>query len=74
MLTGRRPVDGSASNIKSFECSYLDWQIYQKTVTGLKNDYMLLVIKTCSFGQPEPKVQLGQAWRIEFSYINIRES
>jgi hypothetical protein len=30
-------------------------------------------IKTCIFGQPEPKVHLGWAWRIEFSYRNIHE-
>ena len=29
--------------------------------------------KTGIFCQPEAKVNLGQAWRIEFSYRNIRE-
>ena len=34
-----------------------------------------LAIKTDTFDQPEPKVHLGHAWRIEFSYTrrNIRE-
>ena len=31
-------------------------------------------IKTGIFGQPEAKVHLGRAWRIEFPYRNIRES
>ena len=30
-------------------------------------------VKTGTFGQPEAKVHLGQAWRIEFSYRNIHE-
>jgi hypothetical protein len=30
-------------------------------------------VKTGIFGQPDPKVYLGQAWRMEFSYKNIRE-
>jgi hypothetical protein len=30
-------------------------------------------IKTGIFGQPEAKVHLGQAWRIDFSYRNIHE-
>jgi hypothetical protein len=30
-------------------------------------------IKTGIFGPPDPKVHIGQAWRIKFSYINIYE-
>ena len=30
-------------------------------------------IKSGIFGQPEAKVHLGQAWRIEFPYRNIHE-
>ena len=30
-------------------------------------------IKTGIFGQLDPKVHLGQAWRIEFQYRNINE-
>ena len=30
-------------------------------------------IKSGIFDQPEAKVHLGQAWRIEFSYRNIHE-
>jgi hypothetical protein len=30
-------------------------------------------IKTDIFFQPDPKVHLGRAWRIEFSYRNIHE-
>ena len=32
------------------------------------------ILKSGIFDQPELKVHLGQAWRIEFSYRNIRES
>jgi hypothetical protein len=35
--------------------------------------YIASTIKTGIFGQPEAKVHLGLAWRIEFSYRNIHE-
>jgi hypothetical protein len=39
----------------------------------LKHPVLKNNIKTGIFGQPDPEVHLGQAWRIELSYRNIRE-
>jgi hypothetical protein len=48
--------------------------IYSQIDCGYGHVLSTDTIKTGIFCQPEAKVHLGRAWRIEFSYRNIRES